>query len=179
MLVYFACNRFTLRVIVILKIFSHCQISLFPPLCMVDVHQRFWSIYKFSEISSLSFRSSRPEMFCKEGVHGNFAKFTGKHLCQRPGPATLLKKRLAQMFAREFCEISKNNFSCRTPLVADSVPLLLGFLKSTCLLLVIFLKFIFNQKEKRGFIRAKTFDFSCQKYSIFLFKEKRFSLKIV
>ena len=94
-------------------------------------------------------------------------------------PATLLTKRLAQMFACEFCEVSKNTFSCRTPLAADSVPLLLGFLKSTCLLLVIFLKFIFNQKEKRGFIRAKTFDFSCQKYSIFLFKEKRFSLKIV
>ena len=30
-----------------------------------------------------------PEMFCKIGVLKNFAKFTGKHLCQR-----LLKKRL-------------------------------------------------------------------------------------
>ena len=29
-------------------------------------------------------RSSRPEVFCKEGVLRNFAKFTGKHLCQRP-----------------------------------------------------------------------------------------------
>ena len=48
-------------------------------------------------------RSSRPEMFCKNGVLWNFAKFTGNHLCQsfsfmnvsslRP-PATLLKKRL-------------------------------------------------------------------------------------
>ena len=27
-------------------------------------------------------RSSRPEVFCKEGFLGNFAKFTGKHLCQ-------------------------------------------------------------------------------------------------
>ena len=27
-------------------------------------------------------RSSRPEMFCKKGVLRNFAKFTGKHLCQ-------------------------------------------------------------------------------------------------
>ena len=41
-------------------------------------------------------RSSRPEVFCKKGVLRNFAKFTGKHLCQslffkyscRP-PATL------------------------------------------------------------------------------------------
>ena len=27
-------------------------------------------------------RSSRPEVFCKKGVRRNFAKFTGKHLCQ-------------------------------------------------------------------------------------------------
>ena len=27
-------------------------------------------------------RSSRPEVFCKRGVLRNFAKFTGKHLCQ-------------------------------------------------------------------------------------------------
>ena len=26
--------------------------------------------------------SSRPEVFCKEGVLINFSKFTGKHLCQ-------------------------------------------------------------------------------------------------
>ena len=28
------------------------------------------------------FRSSRPEVFCQKGVLRNFAKFTGKHLCQ-------------------------------------------------------------------------------------------------
>ena len=38
------------------------------------------------------FRSSRPEVFCKKGVLRNFAKFTGKHLCQNL--STLLKKRL-------------------------------------------------------------------------------------
>ena len=27
-------------------------------------------------------RSSRPEVFCRKGVLRNFAKFTGKHLCQ-------------------------------------------------------------------------------------------------
>ena len=47
-------------------------------------------------------RSRRPEVFYKKGVLRNFAKFTGKHLCQslffnkvaglRPG--ALLKKRL-------------------------------------------------------------------------------------
>ena len=30
-----------------------------------------------------TYRSSRPEVFCKRGVLGNFTKFTGKHLCQR------------------------------------------------------------------------------------------------
>ena len=29
-----------------------------------------------------NFRSSRPEVFCKTGVLKNFAKLTGKHLCQ-------------------------------------------------------------------------------------------------
>ena len=47
-------------------------------------------------------RSSRLEVFCRNGVVKNFAKFTGKHLCQSLffnkvaglRPATLLKKRL-------------------------------------------------------------------------------------
>ena len=41
------------------------------------------------------------------------------------------------------------------------------FLKSTCLFLAIFLKFIFNQKEKRGFNWPKRFDLLFQKRSIF------------
>ena len=45
------------------------------------------------------------------------------------------------------------------------LPLLSIFLKSTCLLLAVFLKFIFNLKEKRGFIWSKTFDFLFQKPS--------------
>ena len=43
------------------------------------------------------FRSSRPEVFYKKDVLENFAKFTGKHLCQSlflNRPVTLLKKRL-------------------------------------------------------------------------------------
>ena len=48
------------------------------------------------------FRSSHPEVFCKEGVLRTFTKFTGKDLCQSLffnkvaclRPATLLKKRL-------------------------------------------------------------------------------------
>ena len=48
-------------------------------------------------------RSSCPEVFCKKGVLRNFAKFTGKHLCQR----LFFKK---EVFSCEFCEISKNTF---------------------------------------------------------------------
>ena len=39
-------------------------------------------------------------MYIKKGVLGNFAKFTGKYLCQT----------LAQMFCCEFCNIFKNIF---------------------------------------------------------------------
>ena len=38
-----------------------------------------------------NFRSSRTEVFCKKDAPRNFAKFTGKHLCQS---LTLLKKTL-------------------------------------------------------------------------------------
>ena len=33
-------------------------------------------------LHSATLGSSRPEVFCKEDVLRNFAKFTGKHLCQ-------------------------------------------------------------------------------------------------
>ena len=36
----------------------------------------------FSENGYMTGRSSRPEVFCKNGVLRNFAKFTGKHLYQ-------------------------------------------------------------------------------------------------
>ena len=38
------------------------------------------------------------------------------------------------------------------------------FLKSSCLLLAKFVKVIFNQKEKRGFVWPKMFDFLFLKY---------------
>ena len=77
------------------------------------------------------YRYSRPEVFCKKGVLGNFAKFIGKHLCQnlffnkvaglRPEPCNFVKKEtLAQVFSCEFCEISRNTFSYRTLPVAAS-----------------------------------------------------------
>ena len=73
-------------------------------------------------------RSSRPEVFCKKGVLKNFAKFTGKHLCQSSffnkvaglRRNFIKKETLAQVFSCEFCEIFRNTFFCRTPLVAAS-----------------------------------------------------------
>ena len=63
------------------------------------------------------FKNSRPEVFCKKGVLRNFAKFTGKQLCQslflnkayRPQACNFIKKEtLAPVFSCEFCEISKS-----------------------------------------------------------------------
>ena len=53
------------------------------------------------------------------GALENFAKFTGKHLCQSLFFNNFIKKEtLAQMFSCEFYEIFKNTFFKRTPLVA-------------------------------------------------------------
>ena len=69
-------------------------------------------------------RSSRPEVFCKKGVHRNFAKFTRKRQCQSlffNKVADLIKKdTLTQVFSCKICEISKNTFSYWTPPVAAS-----------------------------------------------------------
>ena len=71
----------------------------------------------------VNFRSSRPEVFSKKRVHKNFAKFTGKHLCQGlffNKAAGLRPATLAQVFSCECCQISKNTFFYRTTLVAAS-----------------------------------------------------------
>ena len=66
------------------------------------------------------FRSSHRKYSVKKGALRNFAKLTGKDLCQSLlfnkvaglWPVTLLKKvTLAQAFLCEFCEIFKNTFS--------------------------------------------------------------------
>ena len=69
-----------------------------------------WRIIKNStpgtstaKITDTSYRSSHRRCSVRKGVLRNFAKFTGKQT-------------LAQVFSCEFCEISKNTFSYRTPL---------------------------------------------------------------
>ena len=60
---------------------------------------------------------SRSEVFCKKGVLRNFAKLTGKQLCQ----SVLIKKETPkQVFSSEFCGISYNTFPYRKPHVAPS-----------------------------------------------------------
>ena len=54
------------------------------------------------------YRNSRQEMFCWKGSLSNFAKFTGKHLCQSPSSATLLKERLSyRFFSVSFAKFSR------------------------------------------------------------------------
>ena len=40
-----------------------------------------FDIIVFSKGDNAKTRSSRPEVFCEEGVLRNLTKFTGKHLC--------------------------------------------------------------------------------------------------
>ena len=63
----------------------------------MSVNQIKKNLFWFFEMN----RSSRPEVFCKNGVLKNFATFTGKHLCQslfliklQPNTCNFIKKRL-------------------------------------------------------------------------------------
>ena len=69
-----------------------------------------------------TFRSSRPEVFCKKGIHRNFTKFTGKQLCQslffnkvaglRPNACNFIKKRLwHRSFSVNFVKFLKHLFT--------------------------------------------------------------------
>ena len=95
-------------------------------LCLICGHHTLEQCKKFPERLRLMymFRSSRRKVFCKIGVLRNFAKFTGKHLCQSlffnkvSRPVTLLKKRLwHRCFPKKFVRIT---FLNRTHLVAAS-----------------------------------------------------------
>ena len=74
------------------------------------------------------FRSSHQRCSVKKGVLRNFAKFTGKHLCQSlffnevaGGACNFIKKEiLAPVFSCEFCEIPKNTFFTEHVLVTAS-----------------------------------------------------------
>ena len=52
-------------------------------------------------------KSSHRRCSVRKGALRNFAKFTGKHLCQS---LFFKKETLAHVFSCEVCKISKNNF---------------------------------------------------------------------
>ena len=90
----------------------------------------FCAVYKLATFRTAIFRNSRPEVFCKIGALRNFAKLTGKHLCQRLffnkvaglGSTTLLKKILwHRCFPANFAKFLRTPFFLRTPAVAASI----------------------------------------------------------
>ena len=90
------------------------------------------------------YRSSRPEVFCKKGVIGNFAKFTGKHLWQ-----SLFFNKVVGL-RPTFCKIYKNTFFHRTPPVAASENSHDDIIADKCFILVsvdIFIKLNTNFKH--------------------------------
>ena len=104
--------------------------TLIMSLTTANKFSSFWSclgIYFCKSFRFHSWRSSRPDVFCKKDVLRNFAKFTGKYLRQslffnkvQQACNFIKKETLAQVFSCKFCKIS-NNTSYRTPLVAASV----------------------------------------------------------
>ena len=75
-----------------------------------------------------NFRSIRPKAFYKKGVLRNFAKFTGKHLCQSLffnkvadlEACDFIKKETLAQFSCEFYEILKNTIFYKTTRMAAS-----------------------------------------------------------
>ena len=102
-------------------------------------------------------RSSHRRCSIKEGVLGNFSKFTGKHLCQSlffkkvagscRHEATLLKKRFWHAyFPVEFWEISKKTFFTEHRVTAsDLLPSIFSIFhiraKRSCFCIIIMLSF--------------------------------------
>ena len=119
-----------------------------PFLCVKKNSKHFYVPFYRKSSSKFISRSSRPEVFCKKSILRNFAKFTGKQLCQSLffnnvaglRLATSLKKRLwRRCFPVNFVKFLRTPFFHRTPLVAASVYRELHIqIKSNFLLIIIF-----------------------------------------
>ena len=77
-----------------------------------NITLKYISYFLLSVEQMSCFRRSHQRCSVKKGVLRNFAKFTGKHLCQSVffNKLETQKETLAQVFPCEFCEISKNTF---------------------------------------------------------------------
>ena len=100
-------------------------------LCKVSDQELLTSLKLWWKQSNIN---SHRRCSVKKGILRNFAKFTGKHLCQTPESLFLIrleacnfikKEALARVFSWEFCKISKNTFSTenlRTTASETTVP---------------------------------------------------------
>ena len=85
-------------------ILSHCTKSQVVTNFFYEKTSHYWATTEFYSKTRRSHRGCS----VKKDVLRNFAKFTGKQLCQRLN--FIKKESLAQVFSCEFCEISKNTF---------------------------------------------------------------------
>ena len=95
------CNHI---LVVYIAFYSKCEVNLFSVSLVSNSVFMRWKLFLTGVLfleKQPTIESSSPEVFCKKGVLGNFAKLTGKHLWQslfliklQAPPATLLKKRL-------------------------------------------------------------------------------------
>ena len=81
----------------------------FPDNFFIEISASFKSFFIVKSYITGS-RSSHPRYSIRKGVLKNFAKLTGKHLCQSLFFNKVKKETLSQVFSCEFCEISKNTF---------------------------------------------------------------------
>ena len=97
-----------------MPVFSHFQFCLVLENQLSPTHTYIY-IYKLQE-KQKSFhnvvkkhhqkfltKSNRPEVFCKKGALKNFAKFTGKHLCQSPFFSEVTGLRSATLLKNSLC----------------------------------------------------------------------------
>ena len=91
----------------------------YPPICQLVLYYCYFKCKNvIASQLQVNIRSCHQMCSVKKCVLRNFIKFTGKHLFQSIffirvadlRAATLLKKRLTQVFSCGLCEISKNTF---------------------------------------------------------------------
>ena len=93
---------------------------------LFDFHE-----YKLLYFYFNNFWKQPPEVFYQKGVPENFAKFTGKHLCQSLFFNKVAEKEtLAQVFSCEFCKIFKNTFFTEHLRTTASVTLIKAAVRS-------------------------------------------------
>ena len=83
-------------------------------LSAISLSRSFGNFIYFFSLLPLH-RSSRPEVFCKKGILKKFAKSQ-----ETPVPASDLQLYYKDSGTSEFCEIFKNTYFYRSPLVAAS-----------------------------------------------------------